>query len=49
MKKYKYCIDCGKEINSNSIRCSDCVDIFLFGSKEKARKAEKKNFKNLKI
>lgn len=46
--KFKYCL-CGKEINSNISLCSDCFDIRIYGSKEKAREAIRKNFDILAI
>ncbi|MBT3209884.1 MAG: hypothetical protein HN347_16190 [Bacteroidetes bacterium] len=50
MAKYKYCKDCGKEINSSQSKCCGyCIDIRLYGSKEKAREVSKKNFELIGI
>jgi len=47
MEKYKYCQNCGKEINSNIKLCQDCLDIKLYGSKENAMKTATENFKKI--
>lgn len=49
MKRFKNCKDCGKEINSNVNRCPVCLDIFFFGSTEKAAEIAKKNFEYIGI
>lgn len=47
LKKSKACKRCGAPIYPNQVNCSDCVDIILFGSKEKAAEAAKESFRKL--
>jgi predicted amidophosphoribosyltransferase len=49
MKRFKYCKECGKEINSNACMCKDCMDIKFHGSKEEAREIARKNFEYIGI
>lgn len=47
MEKEKDCERCGVKVYPNQKNCSECVDIILFGSVEKAREAAKEGFKKL--
>lgn len=47
MKKTRNCKRCEKKIYPNQLHCSECSEVILFGSKEKATKAKIQGFKNL--
>jgi len=47
MEKTKECYRCGIKVYANQKNCRKCVDIILYGSVAKARKAAKENFKLL--